>query len=305
MRPLALALIVAALAARQAGFHSWILICHCDAFAMGGLLAWSLGGHGADGPPRVLARRLALLGTACVFYLTVALPLLGGRPFDEECGPWALNLSVVAAFFASLIGVVVLHAGHPALAPLRTLWLTWLGTMSYVNLYQIAVLLACAWLLLRLGLPTIVAPLIAAPLNPGRCRSAVGLDRDALPPSQGPIPLPTPRPNLTNEPRTTLSHGFKSGPLSPRGKRLGGRSQGFPKTPTLPSPARKRASFEVLTSGDEPGQRERSTHRMASVKMEDSGRTASLPFAPIRTDWTRRCPTSPDRTRSTSRSTPR
>jgi peptidoglycan/LPS O-acetylase OafA/YrhL len=168
MRPMALALIVASLAARQSGFHSWVLICHCDAFAMGGLLALALAlaDRGTADTSRALARRFALLGSACLVYLLVVLPLLGGRPLDEERGPWALNLTVVAAFFASVIGLVVLHAGRPSLAPLRARWLTRLGTISYgIYLYHIAVLLACVWLLRRLGLPTIAAPAISAPLT--------------------------------------------------------------------------------------------------------------------------------------------
>ncbi len=173
MRLMALALIFGAIAARQSGFHSWILLCHVDAFAVGGLLAATLGGRGAEGSRAVLTRRFALIGLGGFLYLAVALPLLRGRPFDEERGPWALNLTVVPAFFASLIGLVVLHAGHPALAPLRARWLTGLGTISYgIYLYHIAVLLACGEALRRLGLPTTAAPLVAAPLTVAVARAS-------------------------------------------------------------------------------------------------------------------------------------
>ncbi len=167
MRPLALSLIVAAIAARQSGFHSWILICHCDAFAVGGLLALALRGRGgAEVSSRGLTLRLAAVGSGCFFYLLVVLPLLGGRPFDEERGPWALNLTVVAAFFACGIGLVVGHSGHAVLAPLRARWLVSLGTISYgIYLYHIAALLSCDWLLRRSGLSTSLAPFLAAPLT--------------------------------------------------------------------------------------------------------------------------------------------
>jgi peptidoglycan/LPS O-acetylase OafA/YrhL len=167
MRPLALALVTAAIAARRAGFHSWILIAHCDAFAIGSLLALVMRESTGAGPSsRQLSRRLTVAATACLFYLLVGLPLMGGRPFDEESGPWALNLTVVAGFFACVIGLLVLHAGHPVLAPLRARWLARLGTISYgIYLYHIAVLLACAWMLDRVGLPTIAAPAIAGPLT--------------------------------------------------------------------------------------------------------------------------------------------
>jgi peptidoglycan/LPS O-acetylase OafA/YrhL len=149
MVPAALASIGLAIGARLGGFGPQILITNCDGFAFGGLLAVALSGRpaGLDGSRR-LSAGFAVVGIATLLYLVFGLQLGGGAPFEPE-GRVAVALykSVVACFFACVIGLAVCFEGHPALAPLRARWLCYVGTISYgIYLYHLtAIVIASAF----------------------------------------------------------------------------------------------------------------------------------------------------------------
>lgn len=130
--PLALAFVALPVATRVAGFSPWILLTQCDGLALGCLLAGLL----ADRSWSEASRRrfhAALLGLCIVGILfTVAgAPALGR--LGEGWRPIAasLKISFTNLFYFGLVGLVVGHSGHPALAILRARPLVYLGTISY------------------------------------------------------------------------------------------------------------------------------------------------------------------------------
>ena len=163
---IAVGCVATSVAARFAGFHPWILLARSDGFAIGGLLALAVAavrdGRTVAGD---LARGLTILGGACLFYLAVGLPMRGLRPFEMTFATdAALDRTVLAGFFACLIGLVVVHAGRPVLAPLRSRWLVYLGTISYgVYLYHMSAYMALELVMKRLGLPPALAFGLLAP----------------------------------------------------------------------------------------------------------------------------------------------
>jgi peptidoglycan/LPS O-acetylase OafA/YrhL len=125
--PLAVLIVAVSVAARAAGLHWSLLLARCDGFALGGLLAAVL----ADRPRRRLgAVRLACvpLGLASLGCL-VAIAARGG--LAQAAAGMATTLLVVNLFCVSVLGLVVVHAGRPALAALRVRWLCYMGQISY------------------------------------------------------------------------------------------------------------------------------------------------------------------------------
>jgi peptidoglycan/LPS O-acetylase OafA/YrhL len=166
MVPAALASIALAIGARFVGFGSQILITNCDGFAFGGLLAVALAGRptGLDGSRR-LAGVFAVVGVATLLYLVFGLRLGGGGAFEPE-GRVAVALykSIVACFFACVIGLAVCHEGHPVLAPLRARWLGYIGTISYgVYLYHLTAIVIASIFVTKLHLRPELLGLVFAP----------------------------------------------------------------------------------------------------------------------------------------------
>lgn len=110
-----------------------LLLSRCDGFALGGLLAALL--HDADWVRR--NRRALVAGLSVAFALSACYLVVGyrrgglgflGLPTPRRPG---LTIFIVEVFYASLVGLVLLHAGRRWLAPLRIRVLTYLGLISY------------------------------------------------------------------------------------------------------------------------------------------------------------------------------
>jgi peptidoglycan/LPS O-acetylase OafA/YrhL len=138
---LALGVTAAAVLARSAGFHWWILVSRCDGFAIGALLAWGLlDAEWTCRHRRSIRRGLSAVGLASLVYL-VTVQLGGGLP---DHGPPPRPASTILALnllFGAIVGLVASHAGHPALLFLRGPVLGYLGTISYgLYLYHMILL---------------------------------------------------------------------------------------------------------------------------------------------------------------------
>lgn len=218
MAPLAAAFVVVAVGARSVGFPGNLLLARCDGFAIGGLLAVALSGRGDPAASRALAVRLAGVGLACAVFLAVVPVLRGEAPFSLSEAPEASpNLAAWAGLFASVIGLVVCHQGHPLLAPLRAAWLCDLGVISYgIYLYHMAAFVIGDGLVARLGWPVAVSRVAVSPalalgmavaswrwferpclrlkdrFGYGRPRIATSIEPEAGPPG-GPDPASRPR----------------------------------------------------------------------------------------------------------------
>jgi peptidoglycan/LPS O-acetylase OafA/YrhL len=166
MIPTAIAFVAVAIAARDAGYGQFLLISRCDGFAVGGLLAVSLAGRRAPGSERVTTPRLAALASVCAAYLLVVPALQGFRPLTIHRTPTAaVDGTVAAAAFAAVVGLVVRHAGRPALAPLRARWLVHLGAISYgVYLYHMLALVCGDAVTSELGWPRIASRAALSPV---------------------------------------------------------------------------------------------------------------------------------------------
>ena len=158
--------IVAAPAARHAGFSPTLLLTRFDGFAIGGLLAAALAWHRSrDGGDRLFTALAAAIGAGCLLVFLIVPPLLGAGPFDLDATPLtALRQTLSCLLFASIVGLTACHAGHPILAPLRARWLCYLGTISYgIYLYHLATLLVADAVTRRLRLPAPMAPILIGP----------------------------------------------------------------------------------------------------------------------------------------------
>lgn len=135
---LGLAAAFVAYAFRTGGILTWewyserILIARCDGFALGGVLAALLA---ADRTARDTARlRLGLAATAIValVYLVGGCLRFGNGWLGLPTPVWpGLTILAFAALFTGVIGLVVLDAGRPWLAPLRLQPLVGMGQVSY------------------------------------------------------------------------------------------------------------------------------------------------------------------------------
>lgn len=140
LRPLCLGVIILALVARAGGLHWWTLAARCDGLALGGLLA-ALGVRpSAPERSRSLTPVLFAVGglaTLSTIALLVRLSLRGIPPYPA---PSLFLFSINLVWFA-LVGLAVLHSGHPALRCLRSRGLCYLGQISYgLYLYHFVIL---------------------------------------------------------------------------------------------------------------------------------------------------------------------
>jgi peptidoglycan/LPS O-acetylase OafA/YrhL len=127
-------------AARSRGIHWWTTLGRLDPLALGAVLAAVLVDR-----HRVMAnikryRTGFLLAAGGGLAALIAAVFSGGFPTD---GPPAWPAATVLAssiMWFGLVGLVITHAGHPALAPLRRPRLCFLGQMSYsLYLYHLPV----------------------------------------------------------------------------------------------------------------------------------------------------------------------
>jgi peptidoglycan/LPS O-acetylase OafA/YrhL len=124
---LSLPLLAMPTALRFAGMDPHLLLTRCDGLVLGALLAALLADRGH------LERHRSAFGIALAFVALAAVLSITG----PSAGPFRVRLASsmwlgrVAVVYACLIGLIVVHAGHPALRPLRARWLGELGKMSY------------------------------------------------------------------------------------------------------------------------------------------------------------------------------
>lgn len=122
----AILIIAAAVATRALGYSRWILVTNGDGLVLGGLLAGMLHDRTPSEARSLYGSRLTAAGLlAGTAWALAHLP-----------GPWGAVLAptrvlCVNVFFFAVVGLVVIHAGDPRLAPLRDRRLVYLGTISY------------------------------------------------------------------------------------------------------------------------------------------------------------------------------
>jgi peptidoglycan/LPS O-acetylase OafA/YrhL len=117
-------------------FPERVLLSRCDGFALGGLLAWLFRSPRVSRPARswLLWLSLAVAGVYLGRGIAEGGPSFLGLP--TPANP-ALTILMVELFFFGLVGLVLHHAGHAALAPLRWPWLCKIGVISYgIYLYH-------------------------------------------------------------------------------------------------------------------------------------------------------------------------
>jgi len=140
---LASTLIGLAVVTRAFNLNQFILITRCDGLALGGLLAGLVGDRGQaytmPAGDRARFTRLALGLAGLVALALVAERLFGAcwwglipTATSESLKKLGTNLVAFA-----LVGIIVIHAGHPRLRCLRDRRLVYLGTISYgIYLYH-------------------------------------------------------------------------------------------------------------------------------------------------------------------------
>jgi peptidoglycan/LPS O-acetylase OafA/YrhL len=140
--PAALSLVALATVTRSLDWYPWILATHRDGLALGALLAGWI--RSPSDVPRC-SRFLIRLGTISVVYWVAGAALsktldLGMYPqlFRTIQSTRVLSLNV---FFYGLVGLTVLHAGHPRLSWLRDRRLVYFGQISYGFTFTITLFL--------------------------------------------------------------------------------------------------------------------------------------------------------------------
>jgi len=131
--PVTLGLVALSVLMRSLGFHWWLLVARCDGFALGGLLAVIF----LDGEQVERHRKRLQLGFG--LFTVVAIPMVAATTYatlETEFGGKQTIMQVLMVltwnlFYFGLVGLVVLHTGHPALRILRDARLRYLGKISY------------------------------------------------------------------------------------------------------------------------------------------------------------------------------
>jgi peptidoglycan/LPS O-acetylase OafA/YrhL len=150
-------LVALCVVARGAGAHWTLLVSRCDGFALGAVLAGVF-----DDPDRFAAGatcRLRMCRAVGAVALVVALGLWAeaARPSPPPVLKSVWMLAVNGAFFG-LLGLVIGHAGHPALRWLRRPLLGAIGRVSYgLYLYHPLIFTACDRAAAAAGVPAWVS----------------------------------------------------------------------------------------------------------------------------------------------------
>jgi peptidoglycan/LPS O-acetylase OafA/YrhL len=141
---LSLATVAGSFILRSRGYSVALLGARADGLALGGLLAALLAGREGTALAASRGFRTALASMAIVSAaILTALAIFVGMGPTDVFPPW--TGTVVLAFstlWLGLIGLVVIHSGHPRLAVLRRPRLRWVGKVSYgLYLYHFLVIL--------------------------------------------------------------------------------------------------------------------------------------------------------------------
>jgi peptidoglycan/LPS O-acetylase OafA/YrhL len=145
---LCLMIMAMAVAARTGGYPLFfysrsserLLYARCDGFALGGLLSlWPARDRWTFDMAPLGRLVFGLAAAGSLAYLVHGGWNDGGMSFiglptPSQPGPVIFAFSLL---YAGLVGLVLVHAGRPVLAPLRARWLVYLGQMSYgIYLYH-------------------------------------------------------------------------------------------------------------------------------------------------------------------------
>jgi peptidoglycan/LPS O-acetylase OafA/YrhL len=209
--PLSLAIVAASVWARARGYHWWLLLARGDGLALGGLLAALLKqdrGPLARGTTRLRAA-LAAVGLAALGYLAALTAGGGMSTLGMPRWPAATLLAIGLLGFGG-VGLVALHAGHPALRVLRAPGLVRVGQSGYeLYMYHFVVLMLSDDGAHRLGLRgrpfwrdalTGIALVALVALSRRLVNGPIRALKDRLAPGPRPHPGPEGRPSFGKAP---------------------------------------------------------------------------------------------------------
>ncbi len=174
---LALATVAGSFVLRSQGYSVALLGARADGLALGGLLAALLAGREGGRATASHALRVGLWTVSIASALVlVALAGFVGMAATDAFPRWTgLVVLAFSTLWLGVIGLVVIHAGHPRLAILRRPRLRGLGTISYgLYLYHFLVLVISGDIYRRIGFrgqplwreaPTIALCFVAAALS--------------------------------------------------------------------------------------------------------------------------------------------
>jgi peptidoglycan/LPS O-acetylase OafA/YrhL len=154
----ALSLVAVGVTSRALNLSAFILPTHCDALALGGLLAGLLAERADSADSwRYHHRRLAAVGLGATVIWVAAMvaprflnPIWPGAVPDVVV--YIIKPLAVGLMCFSLVGEIVLRAGHTRLRWLRDPRLVYLGTISYgIYLYHHFIFEICKYIEIRSG----------------------------------------------------------------------------------------------------------------------------------------------------------
>src|SRR5262249_39568514 len=122
-------------------FSERILVARCDGFALGGLLAILLARRNLPRERLRLCRVFALSALAGTLFLLAGVTVYRTGWLGRPAPVWPpMTILACSVLFFGVIGLVVLFAGRPWLAPLRLRPIVYLGQISYgIYLYHYVV----------------------------------------------------------------------------------------------------------------------------------------------------------------------
>lgn len=140
--PAALVVVGISFWARANGFHWWLLIARSDGFALGAILAATLGDRACS--VKIAIRMKLVLGvmlsTSTIFLIYLfsigAISRLGAPKHPGS------TILAIALFGFSIVGLAILYAGSPLTRPLRNKTLGYIGKISYgVYMYHLIIIM--------------------------------------------------------------------------------------------------------------------------------------------------------------------